>query len=76
VRRLTSPAGPTFSAAVPSDGSYEVPEGIVFGYPLRTTDDGVEIVQGIEHGDFAGDKIRVTLNELIEERDAVQDLIG
>ena len=76
VRSIETAGGPMFSAAVPSDGSYDVPEGVVFGYPLRATDGGVEIVQGIEHGAFARDMIRVTLDELLEERDAVQDLLG
>ncbi|MDQ3881155.1 MAG: malate dehydrogenase [Chloroflexota bacterium] len=76
VRAITARDGRMFSAAVPSDGSYDVPEGIVFGYPLRPTERGPEIVTGIEHGDFAREKIGITLAELIEERDSVQDLLG
>ena len=75
VRAVDSPDGRIFSAAIPSDGAYDVPEGIVFGYPLRRTDAAVEVVQGIEHEAFAREKIRVTLDELVEERDAVRDLL-
>ena len=65
-----------FSAAVVSDGSYGVPEGLIFGFPLRTTEDGkVEIIQGIELNEFAQTKIKVTTDELESEREAVADLI-
>jgi malate dehydrogenase len=79
VQNVTQPTGEIFSAAVPSPGdatAYGVPQGIVFGYPLRATAPGsVEIVQGIEHGEWAQSKIDATLNELLGERDAVQELI-
>jgi malate dehydrogenase len=79
VQNVTQPTGEIFSAAVPSPGdaaAYDVPQGIVFGYPLRATAPGsVEIVQGIEHGAWAQSKIDATLAELIEERDAVRDLL-
>jgi malate dehydrogenase len=79
VQNVTQPTGEVFSAAVPSpggDAAYGVPQGIVFGYPLRATAPGsVEIVQGIEHGEWAQSKIEATLNELLGERDAVQELI-
>jgi malate dehydrogenase len=79
VRNLTQPTGEIFSAAIPSPGdatAYDVPAGIVFGYPLRATAPGrVEIVQGIEHGEWAQSRIDATLAELLEERDAVKDLM-
>ena len=66
-----------FSAAVVSDGSYGVPEGLIFGFPLRTTEDGkVEIIQGIELNEFAQTKIKVTTDELESEREAVAALIS
>ena len=66
-----------FSAAVVSDGSYGVPEGLIFGFPLRTNQSGeVEIVQGIEINDFAKSKIQITTEELESEREAVADLIS
>jgi malate/lactate dehydrogenase len=75
VRNIAAPTGQIFSGAVPSPGDdtgYEVPTGIVFGYPLRGIAPGqVEIVQGIQHDAWAAERINTTLNELIEERDAV-----
>jgi malate dehydrogenase len=79
VRSVARPTGEQFSAAipVPATGGYDVPEGLVFGYPLRATADGsVEIVQGIEHGEFARSKIEATTAELLEERAAVEDLLA
>jgi malate dehydrogenase len=78
VRNIARPAGDIFSAAVPapSAGGYGVPEGIVFGFPLRAPTAGtVEIVQGIEHNAWAQAKVDATLAELLEERDAVSELL-
>ena len=78
VRNLAQPTGQIFSAAVPApaEGGYGVPEGLVFGYPLRASADAVDIVQGVEHDDFARSKIEATTNELLEERAAVQELLA
>ena len=79
VRNITQPSGEIFSAAIPApqDGSYGVPAGVVFGYPLRATVPGqVEIEQGIVHNAWAQGKVDATLAELLEERDAVMELIG
>jgi len=79
VRNVARPTGEQFSSAIaaPADGGYDVPEGLVFGYPLRATAPGiVEIVQGIEHDQFARGKIEATTAELLEERDAVAELLG
>lgn len=79
VRNVARPSGQTFSSAIPApaDGAYGVPEGLVFGYPLRASAPGtVEIVQGIEHGDYARSKIAATTDELLEERAAVEDLLA
>ncbi len=70
-----TPAGDFFSAAVSSDGSYGVPEGIMFGFPLISDGQNWQIVKGLEHGDFAKQKIQATLAELLSERDAVKDLL-
>ncbi|MEP7040525.1 MAG: malate dehydrogenase [Chloroflexota bacterium] len=79
VRNITQPTGEIFSAAIPApaEGGYGVPPGIVFGYPLRATTPGVvEIVQGIEHNAWAQSKIDATRDELLEEREAVEDLLS
>ena len=63
------------SMAVPSDGSYGVPEGIVSSFGVRVTGDGTyAIKQGLHVGEFAQSKIDLTVQELVGERDAVQDL--
>ena len=79
VRNIARPTGEQFSSAIaaPASGGYDVPEGLVFGYPLRATAPGsVEIVRGIEHGEFARGKIEATTAELLEERAAVEDLLA
>ena len=78
VRNIARPTGQIFSAAVPapSEGGYGVPADLVFGYPLRARADAVEIVQGIDHDDFARERIAATTAELLEERAAVEDLLA
>jgi malate dehydrogenase len=79
VRNVTQPTGQAFSAAIPApaSGGYGTPEGLVFGYPLRAATTGsVEIVQGIEHGEFARARIAATTAELLEERAAVEELLA
>jgi malate dehydrogenase len=79
VRNIARPSGKIFSSAVaaPADGGYGVPAGLVFGYPLRGAADGqVEIVQGIEHDEFARARLETTTAELLEERDAVAELLA
>ncbi len=60
------------SMAVPSDGSYGVPEGLVSSFPCRCSGGEYTIEQGLEVGEFAQGKIDRTVNELKEERDAVK----
>ena len=69
-------SGDCFSAAVITDGSYDLPDGIICGMPLITTPDRkVEIVRDIALSDFAKEKIKISTDELIEERAAVEDLL-
>jgi malate dehydrogenase len=68
--------GDWFSAAIPSDGSYGIPENLIFGFPLTSNGQGkVDIVQGIELNDFAQAKIKITTDELLSEKEAVKDLL-
>lgn len=62
------------SMAVPSDGSYGVDEGLISSFPVTTANGEYEIVQGLEHNDFAKAKIEATVDELRGERDAVKEL--
>ncbi len=61
---------------IPSDGSYEIPEGTIFGFPVTTENGEYKIVQGLEVDEFSRERINVTLNELLEERDGVKHLLG
>jgi malate dehydrogenase len=63
------------SMGIPSDGSYGIPEGIMFGYPVTCSGGQYTIVKGIEHNDFAKAKIAATQKELTEERAAIQHLL-
>ena len=73
--RTATPAGDCASVAVSSTGQYGVPEGIMFGFPVLADGQGAwSVAEGVEHDDFAKARIATTLNELIEERDAVKDL--
>jgi malate dehydrogenase len=72
---LGSPADDWVSMAVPSDGSYGVPEGIVYSFPVRCKDGRWEIVQGLEISAFSRERMKATEAELLEERDGVKDLL-
>ena len=62
------------SMAVPSDGSYGIPEGLIYSFPVTCAHGDYQIVQGLEVGDFSRARMEATAQELIEERDAVIDL--
>jgi malate dehydrogenase len=62
------------SMAVPSDGSYGVPEGLISSFPCVCTDGQYEIVQDLEIDAFSRDRIDKSVAELEGERDAVRDL--
>ena len=62
------------SMGIPSDGSYGVPEGIISSFPVTTSGGRYEIVQGLEVNDFSRARIDASVQELVEERDAVRGL--
>jgi malate dehydrogenase len=62
------------SAAIVSDGSYDVPEGLVSSFPVTAANGRFEIVQGLEISDFSRERIDASVAELAEERDAVTKL--
>ena len=70
-----TPAGDWHSLAVASRGEYGIPEGLQFGFPVRSDGTAWSIVDGIEHDKWAREKIEITTNELLEERDEVQELL-
>ena len=72
-----TPEGDWFSTAIPSDGSYGIPEGLIFSFPLRSKGNGAyEIVQGLELNDFSKEKIKATSSELEMEREAVKEMLS
>ena len=69
-------SGDVFNAAIISDGSYGIPEGIFSGFPLLSDGNGnVEIVRDYSLSEFAKSKISITATELLEEKALVEDLI-
>jgi malate dehydrogenase len=71
---LGTPEGDWVSMAVPSDGSYGVPEGLISSFPCTVKDGKYEIVQGLELNDFSRGKIDASVAELVDERNAVTEL--
>jgi len=67
--------GKWVTMGVPSDGSYGIPEGIVYGFPVTTQNGEYTIVQGLDVDAFSRERMDHTLNELLEERDGVKDLL-
>ena len=68
--------GDWVSMGVPSDGSYGIPEGVMYGYPCTCKNGKIEIVKGIDVSDFSRSRMQATLKELHEERDGVKHLLG
>ncbi len=68
--------GEWVTMGIPSDGSYGIPEGIIYGFPVTTENGEYKIVQGLEIDEFSRERMTVTLNELLEEREGVKDLLG
>ena len=61
---------------IPSDGSYGIPEGVIFGFPVTTENGEYKIVQGLSIDAFSQERINLTLNELLEEQSGVKHLLG
>jgi malate dehydrogenase len=71
-----TPANDWVSMAVVSQGEYGVPKDMVFGYPCTTDGKGnYKVVDGLKMDAFGQAKFQTTLQELLEEKDAVKDLI-
>ncbi len=68
--------GDWVSMGIPSDGSYGIPEGVIYGYPATCKGGKYEIVKGIDISDFSRKRMDATLKELHEERDGVKGLLG
>jgi malate dehydrogenase len=67
--------GDWVSMGVPSDGSYGIPEGLMYSFPVTCKDGDYSIVQGLEIDEFSQSKMDATQKELEEERDAVAKIL-
>ncbi|MDA8391942.1 MAG: malate dehydrogenase [Actinomycetota bacterium] len=73
--RTPTPGGDWTSLAVPSKGQYGVPEGLVFGFPVRSDGSCMQVVEGLSHDPFAADRIRRSIEDLTAERQEVAHLL-
>ncbi len=73
---IATPAGEWFSAGVISDGSYGVPAGLLYSFPLTSDGKTWKIVQGLKIDEDAKKRIDTSADELKSEREAVKDLLG
>jgi malate dehydrogenase len=71
---LGTPAGDWVTMGIPSDGSYGIPAGVMFGYPVTCANGEYKIVQGLELSEFSKTRAAATHKELLEERDGVKHL--
>jgi len=67
--------GDWVSMAVPSDGSYGIPAGVIYSYPVTTKNGEYQIVQSLSIDAFSRARMDATHKELLEERDGVQELL-
>jgi len=70
-----TPSGDWTSLAVVSRGEYGTPEGLQFGFPVATDGRGWQVVTGLEHDEEARQRLQVTTDELLSERELVRDLV-
>ena len=68
--------GKWVTMGIASDGSYDIPEEIIYGYPVICTNGEYQMVKGLEIDAFSRERMTHTLNELLEERDGVNHLLG
>jgi malate dehydrogenase len=68
--------GDWVTMGIASDGSYGIPEGVIYGYPVTTRGGSFQIVKGLEVSEFSRKRMDATLKELHEERDGVKHLLG
>ena len=71
---LGTAEGDWVSMSVPSDGSYDIPEGLISSFPCTVSGGIYQIVPGLEINDFSRGKINTSVAELVEEREAVRTL--
>jgi malate dehydrogenase len=67
--------GDWVTMGIASEGSYGIPEGVIYGYPVTTRGGSYEIVKGLEVSEFSRKRMDATLKELHEERDGIKHLL-
>jgi len=70
-----TPEGDWTSMAVASDGSYDIPEGVMYSYPVTVEEGEYRVVPDLEINEFSRTRMDATLAELQAEREAVEDLL-
>jgi malate dehydrogenase len=73
---LGTAEGDWVSMGVPSDGSYGIPAGVIYSYPVTCKNGEYQIVQGLAIDEASRKRMTLTENELKEEREGVKDLLG
>lgn len=68
--------GQWVTMGIVSDGSYGIPEGMIYGFPVTTENGEYKLVQGLEIDEFSREKMNFTLKELQEEREGVASLLS
>ena len=68
--------GKWVTMGIPSDGSYSIPEGTIYGFPVTCANGKYEMMKGLEIDGFSRQKMDATLKELQEEREGVKHLVG
>lgn len=71
-----SQAGDYLSMGIPSDGSYGIPAGVMYSYPVTTSGGKIAVVPGLAVDEFSRKRMNASHAELLEERDGVKDLLG
>ncbi|HEY9722652.1 MAG TPA: malate dehydrogenase [Oscillatoriaceae cyanobacterium] len=70
-----TPANNWVTMGIPSDGSYGIPEGVIYGFPVTCANGEYKIVQGLEVSDFSRERMQKTYDELLEEKNAIKHLL-
>ncbi|MBY0379235.1 MAG: malate dehydrogenase [Burkholderiales bacterium] len=71
---MGTPLGDWVTMGIASDGSYGIPDGVLYGFPVTCKDGEYQIVQGLEISDFSRKQMMITYNELLEEKEAIKHL--
>ena len=73
---LSSQQNDWVTMSVPSDGSYDIPEGVIYGFPVTCKNGQYKIAQGLSISSLGHKHMEESYNELLEERDHVKQLLG